>query len=417
MPDTQQRRPSARSQVAQRDGGDAEFAKLVRARIDTRMRDATSWFAKVAPAHVDAERYVALAIGHIHRQPSSKPGEPSKLVQACLASPESLMIALVDCARLGLTVGDTYHLVPFWDKHTSAFVVTGMRDYKGEVELIYRSGMVDAVYSYAVRGGEGAKTPDVFRWRPGMTFPEHVIADDGLADPADRGPLRGAYAYARMVSGGYSPVVVMSKAQVLRTRPANAPAEFWGPDWPAEGPNTEAMWAKGPVHRLYARVPHSADYVAEVQRGQALALEASRALGLPQPGVAAVEAPESALMLTGTVVPPGERRSSARERVDRPKPVAQLRRDVAALFASAGFGEPNDARQRGVASMLIRENPDDGPVEVRSLADLSQAQLTVLTGKLTQLRDEAATGGRDIASDLTRLARAAGLAATNGADA
>lgn len=402
MPDNNQRRQSARAQVANRNPDQlAEELAEQRAEVEKRMNDATGWFAKVAPAHVDADRFVALAIGHVRKI-------GGKLLQGCIQNPDTLMIALVDCARLGLVIGDTYHPVPFYDKHSGTYKITGIRDYKGEIELIYRSGMVDAVFGYVVRGHQDAKTPDHFNWRPGMTFPEHVIADDGLADEVDRGHLRGAYAYARLSTGGYSPVIVMSKAKVLRTRPANAPAEFWGPEWPAEGPNTEAMWRKGPLHRLFNVVPHSSDYVAEMQRASASVVDVHQQMGLPAPGVAAIEPPgEGSLALDPADLSPdaAERRASVRSQTEKPMTKDQLRREIGALFDLMNFSRAGEVDRLLVARVLIRDNPEDDLVKLSSTADLTQPQLVVLAGKLAKIRDEALAGKREAGDDLVKIAK------------
>jgi recombination protein RecT len=408
MTNTQQRRPSARSQVAQSSAGDEQFL-AARAKVEAEMEANVRWFAKVAPSHVDAVQYVALAIGHIRKD--------TKLAEAAIMSPKSLMIALVDCARLGLVVGDTYHLVPFWDKHAGCHIVTGIRDYKGEIELIYRSGMVDAVFAYVVRGHEGAKTPDRFRWAPGMVFPEHVIADDGLADPADRGHLRGAYAYARLTAGGYSPVIVMSRSQVLRTRPDKAPEEFWGPPWPDEGRNTEAMWLKGPVHRLFPRVPHSTEYVAEMQRANASAAEASRSLGLPVPGVSALAGPDMGRMLEGAVELPSQRRAAAREQLpasDRPADADRIQ-GMVALLRDCGLTETDMAAGAGVAvaRVLARESPDAVLVPVGELTAMTASMVERVGRKLSQLKRGDKPASRD---DMVQLARAGGWEGGDGGD-
>jgi recombination protein RecT len=399
MPETQERRPSARVRVDERNSNADQISEQRQA-IEERIIKATKWFGKVAPTHIDPDQYVALAIGQIRKD--------GKLAMACAQNPESLMVALVDCARLGLVVGETYHITHFWNSKAGIPDIVGMVDYKGEIELIYRTGKVDAVFVQEVRGHQGAKSPDKFLWKPGMVIPDHEIADDGLADPSDRGYLRGAYAYARLAGGGFSPVIVLSKAQVLKHRDISKTDKFWGPEWPGEGLWTENMWRKTPAHILFDRVPHSVEYLSAFTRGMAAAVDASSVLGLPMPGVAAVGPADAPLMLAGAVeLPDGGRRRPVRSQVDRPVPTAQLRKNVAELFADAGFGEPNSTPQRAVASMLVRESPDDPPVTVGSLADLTHTQLTRLGAKLRVLRDEAVAAGRDPAGDLLRLAHAA----------
>lgn len=277
-----QRRQSAGRQVAERDAEADEFAEQ-RKEVEERIGKAEAWFSKVAPAHIDADQYVHLAVGHIRKD--------SRLAEAAIQNPASLMVALVECARLGLVVGDTYHLTHFKNRETGVPDIVGMVDYRGEIELIYRTGKVDAVICEVVRRSPAAAKPDQFLWRPGMLYPEHEIADDGLADEKDRGPLAGVYAYARLVSGGYSPCIVMSPSQIAKHRKMAKTDKFWGPEWPNEGPWTPDMWRKTDLHKLYDNVPHSVEYMQQMIRSASVAVEAAGALNI-RPGVSALNPPD-----------------------------------------------------------------------------------------------------------------------------
>jgi recombination protein RecT len=190
-------------------------------------------FATVLPTHVNADQWVRLSVGLVRRNP--------KLQRVARENPGSFLAALLDCARLGLEPGDTYHLVPFGRE------VVGIVDYTGEIELMYRAGRVASVKAECVYAN------DAFRFKPGeMDRPDHEIDWFG-----DRGQLIGAYAYAVMKDGSTSRVVVMSNADmdgikaVSKTaKQADSPWKVW-PD---------RMYLKTVVHQLRKWVPTSAEF-------------------------------------------------------------------------------------------------------------------------------------------------------------
>ena len=231
------------------------------AAIEQKVNDALGWFTRVVPAHVNPEQYVALAVGVLRKD--------RKLAAAAMANPASLMVALSDCARMGLIPGETYHLTHFGNTKTGVRDIVGIVDYAGEIDMMYRSGGVQSVHCEVVRRN------DAFRWQPGMILPEHEIADDGLASDEERGPLRAVYAYARLTTGGISQVAVLSKDTVMGYRGRAKTMDFWGPAWPAEGDNTVAMWRKTAIHRLWNWVPHSSEFIAERLRASAAAAHLS----------------------------------------------------------------------------------------------------------------------------------------------
>ena len=224
-----------------------------------KMRKHTGWFAKVSPDHVDAERFVELGIAAVRRG-------TDQLKMALWQHPETFFDALAECARLGLVPGtEQFYFVPFRDGRDTVgtgdyrranpdkgtYSITPIIGYLGMLDMIYRTGAVTAVHTYVVRKG------DTFLWRPGLELPKHGIrpneyGQEGLGRQADREFLTGVWSFANMTAGGTSKPMVMGVDAVLARRPKNrASAEFWGPEWPAEGPNTEAMWRKTAVRALY----------------------------------------------------------------------------------------------------------------------------------------------------------------------
>ena len=186
-------------------------------------------FAQVLPQHVGPEKFTRWALTLL---------KDPKLAEVARtdAGRLSIMSALMDCASLGLEPGRTYHLVPFKG------VVTGIVDYKGEVQLVWnavqRPVVASLVYSkddFAVRG---ANVPPLHE---GNWFSE-----DG------RGSIKGGYAYVDYGQQLYSLVVYMPEADFLHHKAKAQTQNVWD-EWP------EAMRLKTLVHQLRKWVPWSAE--------------------------------------------------------------------------------------------------------------------------------------------------------------
>ena len=222
--------------VEKRDSGPAEI-----------VRQSRGWFATIVPSHIDAQAFVALSTAYLRRNP--------KLADAANRNPASFMSALSECARLGLVPGDTYHLVPFEDRRNNSVEITGIVDYKGEIELIYRAGAVASVKAEIVRAA------DRFVFTTDMDRPEH--APDWFGD---RGDLIGAYAYAVMKDGATSKVIVYSKAEIDQVRAVSKTSERNDSPWVKW---YDRMALKTVLHRLANFVPTSAEYRREQLRAAA----------------------------------------------------------------------------------------------------------------------------------------------------
>jgi recombination protein RecT len=212
------------------------------ARPDTMIEHYVGEFAQVLPSHVKPEQFARLAVGALRRDP--------KLMQAATANLPSLMHALMEAARLGLEPGTKeFYLTPRFGKDPGVLGIVG---YQGEVELIYRAGAVTSVKAEVVC------ERDTFDYRPDMERPIHAV--DWFTD---RGPVRGAYAYAEMVGGGVSKVVVIGPADIERAKQASATADKAYSPWRTD---YAAMVLKTAVHRLAKWVPTSAEYRREQLR-------------------------------------------------------------------------------------------------------------------------------------------------------
>ena len=186
-------------------------------------------FAQVLPAHVGAGKYTRWCLTLL---------KDPKLAEVARtdAGRLSIMSALMDCASLGLEPGRTYHLVPFKG------IVTGITDYKGEVELIWRAVQRPVVASLVY-------SKDQFAIRGANVPPLHEgdwFAQDG------RGEVIGGYAYVDYGGQLYSLVVYMSEADFLKHRAKAQTKNVWD-EWP------EAMRLKTLVHQLRKWVPWSAE--------------------------------------------------------------------------------------------------------------------------------------------------------------
>jgi recombination protein RecT len=234
------------------------------------------WLGGLLPSHVDAGSFVSLAKAHLRKDP--------KLMQAATADPSGYMMALTECARLGLVPGDTFHIVPFKNSRKGGYDFTGIVDYTGEIELIYRAGAVSSVKAEIVYSS------DRFDFSPDMDRPVHRPNWFGA-----RGEMLGVYAYAVMKDGSTSRVVVMSRDEVLKVKAVSKTAGFSDSPWKLW---EDRMWLKTAIHQLTKWVPTSAEYRREQLRA---AVEAD---SLREPTHSAVTEPPVDEVVDGEVVDP-----------------------------------------------------------------------------------------------------------------
>ncbi len=190
-------------------------------------------FSAVLPTHVRPDQWLRLTTGLFRRD--------RKLAEILQRNPASVLAALLNAARLGLEVGETYHLVPFKNE------VVGIADYTGLIELMYRAGAVASVKAEVVYAS------DHFDFHPGMARPNHRPEWFG-----ERGEIIGAYAYAEMKDGATSKVVIRSKAEIDRTRATSRSAASDSSPW---NQWYDRMALKTVVRELAKFVPTSAEFV------------------------------------------------------------------------------------------------------------------------------------------------------------
>lgn len=271
-------------------------------------------FDELLPSHLPVATFVRLSQGLLRRD--------ARLRQAAVRNPESFLAALADCARLGHEPGtDQYALVAFGNE------VTGIEQYQGEIERMFRAGAVRSVKCEVVRKN------DTFQWRPTkMDLPEHDY--DPLAGDEDRGELAGVYAYALMSDGGVSQVIVMGKDEVMRHRAAAKTKEIW------DGPFELSMWKKTAVHELEKWVPTSAEWLehrlrtaAKVQAEQ----QAKKVEGPRRPEIAPVEEPVDAEVVAE--LPPAVEEALEHPEQARPRVHPRQLKRMNDAFTRLGWGE------------------------------------------------------------------------------
>lgn len=227
------------NQAAEEQSRDLKLINWLRAQQDD--------LAMAAASHLKPATIVRVAQGALRRDP--------KLMAAAIANPQSLLYCLLDAARLGHEAGtDQYWLIPFGNE------VTGIEGYKGVVERMYRAGGVSTVHAEVVR------QRDVYRSMGSRTPPVHEY--DEFADPEDRGPLRGVYAYAIMADAGCSQVIRMGRAEIMKHKAMSRGSDRADSPWKKW---EEPMWKKSPLNALEPYVPTSSEWLMARGRAEAIA--------------------------------------------------------------------------------------------------------------------------------------------------
>lgn len=255
-----------------------------RAPVVTAMWGRKTHFAAILPDHIDVKSFLGTAAAALYADDT--------LMAAAEQAPDSLIVALMECASLGHRPGtDEFYLTP--RKRKGRPEVQGIEGYRGIIERMYRSGAVKKVIVREVCAN------DKFRYIEGADDrPLHSIGGEGETG-ADffgtdgsraRGEMVGVYAYAELTTGAVSRVVLLSRADVMAAREnsdsKNSEYSPWnrldgGKDHPEF--KGRSMWWKTAARRLEPWVPTSAQFRREQLRAEAEA-------AAPSPADAAREA-------------------------------------------------------------------------------------------------------------------------------
>lgn len=175
------------------------------------------------------------------------------LTRAAMQNAAGLMATVQEAARLGLVPGSPdYYLVPRGNQ------VTGMVSYRGEMELMRRTGRVRDFGHMLVR------ERDRFEWRGVTELPLLQEAPEG-----ERGELRYAIAWAEYRDGTRSSIVRVDRDRIAAAKKASGSARSSASPWVQ---HEAAMWRKTAFHELSLIVGTS----AEERRPEALAAAAER---------------------------------------------------------------------------------------------------------------------------------------------
>jgi hypothetical protein len=171
----------------------------------------------------------------------------------------------------------------------------------------------------------------------------------------------------------------------MKHKAAAKTPKFWDGVWEPD------MWLKTVLHKLYDRVPHSAEYVKELQR-----VEAVPPMPIPAPPPALPQPDAPALTSPDPVPPPG---------VTEQTPAQQIR----ALFNQVGLGSGGKAHteiRRGVAACLASQSGMT-ILDIKSPTDLDQAQTARLVTRLAEFIADCQDKGMDPKAELSVMAGSA----------
>lgn len=194
----------------------------------------------VLPRHLTPERMIKVAISATMRTP--------KLLEC---TPESFVLAIMNCAELGLEPGGSLghaYLVPFkkswkdaqgrWQSRMEVQMIPG---YRGLIALARRSAELSTISAHTVHEHD--------RYSVQFGDDERIIHEPKL--DGERGPIVGAYAIARLRDGGIArEYLTREDLEKIRASSKSADEGPWS-DW------TDEMSRKSAVRRLAKFLPLS----------------------------------------------------------------------------------------------------------------------------------------------------------------
>jgi recombination protein RecT len=201
--------------------------------------------ARALPRHCNPDRMARIAITALTRTPKLADCEHA-----------SFMKCLLDLSQWGLEPnGRDAHLIPFENRKRGVVECQLILDYKGMVQLVYRSGQVLSVHADVVYEG------DKFRYSMGEVL-EHVpywLRTDP-DKPISQGKMIAAYARV-VLKGGACKCEAMPKDQIdgIRSRSKAANSGPWVTDY-------NEMAKKTVFRRTTKWLPVSAEVVEAFER-------------------------------------------------------------------------------------------------------------------------------------------------------
>ena len=171
--------------------------------------------ADALPKHMTPDRMARVALTALTKVP--------KLAQCDQAS---FFQALLTCSAMGLEPdGRLAHLIPFQNNKTGKVDCQLIIDYKGLVELAYRSGMVKSIHADVIREG------DIFEFNLGAVVRHVPWAWRQDKSQHKQGEIIGAYCVVTMDSACKHEVMTRDEIESIRKRSRSGSSGPWVTDF------------------------------------------------------------------------------------------------------------------------------------------------------------------------------------------
>ena len=182
-----------------------------------------------------------------------------------------LVNAIIEASSLGLPLGGPRplaHLLPFKDKKKGTMDVTLVVDYKGFIDLAFKSDQIASWEMHPVY------KKDTFSFRYGVNRDLiHVPSKD--PDRIGRENLTHAYVIVRFVNGGYD-FEVADRSIVMAAKERSPAKNSNFSPW--NGPDEWTMWCKTPARIIAKRVPMSPELKRAAYLDEKAAIRMSQGL-------------------------------------------------------------------------------------------------------------------------------------------
>lgn len=176
-----------------------------------------SEIARVLPSHLTAERMARVAVTALMKTPK---------LQQC--TQESFFNCMLNLSQWGLEPdGRRAHLIPYENRKNGTVECQVIVDYKGIVELVFRSGVTKTIHADVVHRG------DEFEYESGAVK-RHVpwFLRDPAERPKERGEVYAVYCVVQL-AGRLQKHEIMSVEEVegIRKRSRSGNSGPWVTDW------------------------------------------------------------------------------------------------------------------------------------------------------------------------------------------
>lgn len=139
---------------------------------------------------------------------------------------KALAVDLMHCSKIGLDMNQPNHLfpIPYLNKRTNKYDFTLMKGYNGIRYLAekYAMDMPKATITELVYSNDVFKPIKKSASNPVESY------DFEIPNPFDRGNIVGGFGYIAYAEPEKNTLIIMSIADILKRKPKNASAEFWG---------------------------------------------------------------------------------------------------------------------------------------------------------------------------------------------